>query len=348
MSLLFFVFYLLFIGMAMISRDNRRLQLTFYMIGGWVIMLLAFTIDRSNLPDYSEYLNNLQSVDNLHIEVSFIFIRYLVQNFFGNEIIVAFIIYALLGVGIKLVAIRRLTELSLLSLAIYLSYFFQLHDLIQIRAGVASACLLLCIKPLYDRNLRLFLYFTLFAILFHYSALIILPLWFLNPRKEYRWIYALIIPASMIAYYCGISILSLLKLIPIEHIRMKVEAYEEISIYGNSWSAASDELNPFRLWHMFRVVVYYWLLWRLPIILKYNNYALIMMKIYAIGLSFLWIGASLSIIGGRIFELLAIVEIVLWPFIYYTVKPRTIGIVLVALLGLCNLYYSIYVYEFWL
>ena len=108
----------------------------------------------------------------------------IIYSLIGPYPIYLFLLFAILGVSFKLIAIKQLTELWFLSLILYLSNFFILHEMTQIRAGVASAFLLLCVKPIYDRDLKRFLLFAVLGFLFHYSAIVILPLWFLGIKAR--------------------------------------------------------------------------------------------------------------------------------------------------------------------
>lgn len=85
---------------------------------------------------------------SISIEPTFEIISYL-TNF--NERIV-FFIYAL-AVSIKFLAIRQISKFPFLSIFTYISLYFVLLEMTQIRAGVAIGIFLLSIKDIYNRNL---------------------------------------------------------------------------------------------------------------------------------------------------------------------------------------------------
>lgn len=66
-----------------------------------------------------------------------------------------------------------------LSLVFFYSYFFLLHGVIQMRAGVASGFFFLSIIPLYNKKLISFILLSACACFFHVSSLLVLPLYFL-------------------------------------------------------------------------------------------------------------------------------------------------------------------------
>ena len=89
--------------------------------------------------------------------------------------VLLFVIYASIGVTCKIFAIKRLTSLLFLSLVIYISNVYLLHDMTQIRAGVASGIFLLAIRPLAEHKIFRYTALILLAALFHYSSLLLLP-----------------------------------------------------------------------------------------------------------------------------------------------------------------------------
>ena len=59
---------------------------------------------------------------------------------------------------------------------VYISNIFVLHDMIQIRAAVASGMLLLAVFYKVRSQFIPFIVTTIIAFLFHYSAILILPI----------------------------------------------------------------------------------------------------------------------------------------------------------------------------
>jgi hypothetical protein len=191
------------IAMIAIFPPNTKLvyNLFFILCGILLMVIAAFRGDGDS--DYSGYIEMFNRQDFFVVEPTFTLISYIVRTFLGGNVIYLFIIYAILGVTIKLFAIKQLSELWFLSVVIYVSNFFILHEMTQIRAGVASAFLLLCVKPIYERNGKMFLLFTTIACLFHYSAIIILPLWFLTTNPKKTWLL-LSVPISYSFFFLNI------------------------------------------------------------------------------------------------------------------------------------------------
>jgi hypothetical protein len=107
--------------------------LIFILIAG----LRPIGLDRDSI-NYAELIQSTVDVNLLDKEPAFWIIKRFNDIFFFGNIHTFFLIFATLGVSIKFLAIKRLSKLPLLSLIAYLSLYFILHEMTQIRAGVAA------------------------------------------------------------------------------------------------------------------------------------------------------------------------------------------------------------------
>lgn len=270
--LLFYVFIVL-ISLYPFRHEQTK-KAIFWFLGVCLVLNAGLRGDVDN--DYAGYVKYYLFSDyGFNVEPAFHAIVYVVRNILFDNVVFLFLIYAILGVLLKMVAIKQLTSLWFLSLLIYFSFFYILQDLTQIRAGVATGILLLCIKPLYERNFKRFVLYTIIAFLFHYSALLILLLWFLKPVKINVFLYAILIPTAYCFYYLDISFSKLLLLIPIDAIQSKVEIY-----YNISESAQSVQTNVLNIMQILKCLLSFFLLWKIDIITTYNKYAPLLLKIY--------------------------------------------------------------------
>ena len=137
--------FIIIVVMAVLPIDeNGKLSYALLVVLGVLLFVLAGFRKGSQFPDYSSYLilyEDIKSGDVI-VELSFLYIAKLV-HFIFNNVLFLFLIYALIGVSLKLKSIRQLTDLWLLSLVVYASNFFILHEMIQIRVGVYAGFLLL-------------------------------------------------------------------------------------------------------------------------------------------------------------------------------------------------------------
>lgn len=330
MIFILFATFFLFVLCSFIVPKELLNKYLLYIFLGIILVLIAGFRNEQVVRDYVNYVTYFHEQDFLQVEPTFVLISKSIYLLIGPYPIYIFVLFATLGVSLKLVAIKQLTSLWFLSLLIYSSNFFILHEMTQMRAGVASALLLLCIKPIYERDLKRFLLFSILGFLFHYSAIVILPLWFLGIKARKNFLL-FSIPVAYIIYFSGINLITT---IPIPVIQSKISIYQTLMELGDEESIL---INVFNFVFIGRIALFYFLLYKYELIVSYNKYAPILLKIYCISLLSYLVLAVMPPIATRINELFAIVEIVLIPLIYYAFKPTWFGKSIVFFIGLCFL-----------
>lgn len=332
--LIFFVF--IFFVAFYPPRNEQAKKSLFWLVG--ICLAVNAGLRESVDLDYVGYLSYYNSVENgLALEPTFHIISYIVRNILFDNVIFLFLIYAILGVILKMIAIKQLTNLWFLSLLIYLSFLYILQDMTQIRAGVATGILLLCIKPLYERNFKRFILYVIIATLFHYSALLILPLWFLKPVKINTLLYASLIPIAYCCHFLDISFSRLLPLIPIDAIQNKAQLYIDITK-----NMQNEQTNVFNIIQVLKCFVSFFLLWKINLITVHNKYAPLLLKIYILSAVFFLLFSDIPGLGFRGSELLGIVEIIVIPLMVYAFSPSRWAAIFPVLIGAILIYVNLF------
>ena len=306
-------------------------------------VLTACLIDKEGLPDYEQYVTyfSIADTDIISLEPTFILISYLIKILFNGDVFWGFAIYLVLGTIIKVFAIKRLTSLWFLSFALYIGSYWTYYELIQIRAGVAAAFFLMALKPLFERDIKRFLFYSLCAICFHYSAIMILPLWFIKGTLKNRYFYMLLIPICILLYFCHVDFMSVMSLLPIPYIQNKIETYSLVAQLGSDRGMiTAAEYNPFIPWYLLKafLAILMWLF--VKRISIYNKYAVLLLKIYTIGVALLWCLPSIPIAATRCSEFLSIVQVILIPLFVYAARQRKIMYVVPILYGIVWIYWN--------
>lgn len=325
----------------MVATDfikTRYKTVLFIGLGFFLFIVAAFrpsTIDRDYLS-YVRLFDENMRVGEAFIEPSFLLITNFIHRFLFSKVIFLFIFYAGFAVSIKFIAIKQLSHFWFLSALLYVSYSFLLHDLTQIRAGVSVGVVLLCIKPLYERKGIRFLLLAFLAIFFHFSAILLLFLWFLDPTKINTKLYAASIFISYIIFFSSSVILTnVINYLPEGILINKIARYQ----YDNG-----AILNVFNSWQMMRCVLCLIFLWKIDIINEKNKYGILLTKIYVLATVAFVLLASNPTFAGRVSDLFSIIDIVLVPCLVYIIKPKMAGIVSVILIAflylVLNLYYN--------
>ena len=339
-----YIFLLLFIIIvSLIFLEDYLGDYNNYAYWGLCIILILFCAFRTIGvdPDSENYETIFKSSSNnpkLLVEFSFLFFTDIVKSF-TNDVHYLFLIYAFLGITIKFYALRQLSPWYFLPVVIYFGNYFILHDFIQIRAGVASAMLLLAIKPLSEGNKKRAIVYFLIANMFHYSSLVFYPILFFSNNLSKIWKYALVasMPVGAILFLLRIDFLSAL---PIPYIQDKIEMYKALTETG---FFEEFTLKNVPLWIQYTIILYS--LYFYDTILEKCPMLPLLLKITAYSMFFFFALSSISVVAGRFQELLGIVELALFPYIYYTLRPQVFGKIAVCFIAVVKIVFTLFVWK---
>ena len=308
--------------------DKRVVNISYVLMFTMLILLAGFRpsdIDK----DYESYLRMYYSGDDdFSVEITFKWIAEFVRKALGHPVFL-FLIYAFLSLVLKAFAIRQLSHQVFLPVLMLFSTSYVLHDFNQIRAGVAAGFFLLAIPNLREGRRLFFIVYTILAILFHYSALIILFLLFLSSKPMSRWQYILygsIIPICYVLHFLGIDIFYA---VPIPYFEEKIAIYEKMQN-----SQAGMDINVFNLLILTKIAIVYYLLYFSPLLEKKNRYFPILLKIEILSIVGFLLLTGIPVLSFRVNEFLGVVEIVLFPMVFYTLKPVWVANTVVILMSL--------------
>ena len=339
-----YIFLLLFIIIvSLIFLEEYLGDYKKYAYWGLCIIMILFCAFRTIGvdPDSETYEDIFKSNSNnpkLLVESSFLFISEIIKNF-TDDIHYLFLIYAILGITIKFYALRQLSPWYFLPLIIYFSNYFILHDFIQIRAAVASAMLLLAIKPLSEGNKKKAIVYFLIANVFHYSSLVFYPILFFSNNLSRIWKYALIaiMPVGAILFLLRLDFLSAL---PIPYIQEKLDMYKTLTETG---FFEEFNLKNVPLWIQYAIILYS--LYFYDTILEKCPALPILLKTTAYSMFFFFSFSSVSVVAGRFQELLGIVELALFPCVCHTFRPQFYGKIAVCFIAVVKIYFILFVWK---
>ena len=296
---------------------------------GWLLFLLAtvLTLCAAFRPegmdkDYISYLgyyHNPNSGMALLTEPTFRLICS-VARLFGIPMLI-FVIYAFLAIPLKTYAITRLSPFYYLSILVWFSHLYIVQDMTQIRVAVAAALYLFSLPFLVEGKKIKYVLIILVAILFHYSSLFLLPIVFLD-NLQLSWLKkSLLLLLPLVFYFTSIISIDLLYLIPIPFIQEKIVVYEEMRKYSGMF----DELNTFNIMALFRLFVYYLLLWKYDVVAKSYKYTPLLIKIFCYSIC-IYSGLSFfPVFAVRAQELIGTIDFITFPLLVFTIRPVWLG-----------------------
>lgn len=332
--------FLMLIIFYLISLDDT-VPILYY--GICVVILISIAGLRkpgvdADMETYKQFYNSIDSIGFFQVEPTFKWIVLFVRYIFDTPTYL-FLIYAILGVCIKTYAFKSLSEFFFLSLIVYYSFYFLLHEMTQIRVGVASGIFLLSIKDLYNKSYPGYIIKICFAGLFHYSAFVFLPLIFLNTQEIKPIIWYVLLGVAYLFFFLRIGIVDLVAFLPIPIIQEKISAYRllldqnihsDISIY-----------NPIIL---YKVAFSVFCLYNWKKLQQFNPYSIILIKIFLLSNIIFVLFTELPVLSGRLSQLYGISEIILLPFVFYIFESKIFSLLYILfisfLLLAIRLYYT--------
>lgn len=266
-------------------------------------------------------------------ELSFSVIVNFADKVLNNPVTGTFLIYAILGVGIKLYAIKIYSRMQLFSIFIYISIFYVLFDMTGIRAGVASSICLLSIQDIAEKKPVPFFLKAGVAFFFHYSAVVMIPLYFLTNRKPLKVLYLFLPVAAIIAGYYNLGSVLL------ENIKHIFPAIIESKITG--YLSLSDGLKIFAPYFISKVMILYYSLFSLDDFK--GKYDYLEIKIFAWAIIILYMFSPSGAIASRIFDFFALIQIFLFPSIIIASKRKTVMLFLFICYLLMTFYHQLFI-----
>lgn len=307
-----------------------------------LLIIMAGTREVGIDPDSANYehlfLNPYSNRSLDAVEFSFLIIAQ-TFNSITNDVHALFFVYALLGVLLKFIAFRKYDENSwLLIVLMYISYYYELHETCQIRAGVLSGCMLMAIPYIADGQRMKALFWIIIGTFFHLSGIILLPLLFLGNKplgKIWKILLALSVPVSYL--FAGLNIgMDIFSEIP--YIGNKLELYNQIEETGKGIVSSLELFSPFQL---FTIAVFYYMLFWADVLTEKSRYFPLMLKIMAMALASYAFFSFIPVIGERMGSMYRTIIIVLFPTVVYTIWPKWGGVILFIMISFVFLNFSL-------
>lgn len=305
------------------------------------ILLFAFAALRPIGADADSrtYAVLYESVREEFIEWSFVGLSKLVHVLF-DDVRWLFVLYALLAIPVHAYGIFRLSPYVLLSLLIWFSHYFVVHDYTQIRVAVSIGIWFVGLSFLCQGKRWKYFLTVLFSIFFHYTAVaFLLPLFFSNKPLNSR---GRIFLASIVLFVYALYFahIDLIVSLPIPYMQNKIEEYQRIRDMG----IMGDEINVFNMVFLLRVTMFFFFLLKYPRVVRKFPNASLLLKVYCCSLAS-YVGLSgLPIVAGRVRELFGVVEVILFPMLLVTVRPIAFGRLMLVILALgflsLNIFYN--------
>jgi len=343
MSIYFLIFFVITIFCIFDIDDQVDKLFVFWAICVGLIFLAGFRPAEAS-TDYVNYLEFFREIKpgltfyekGSFSEPFYNFIPAFIK-FLGINVIYAFLVYAILGVTFKGIAIIKLTPLIFLSLLIYYSNFFLLHEMTQIRIGVAIGLYLIGVPFIITKNIFKFSIIMLLAVCFHFSAILLWLTYFMNhntfSRKKYITIIGIALPLTLLK----LDLLSFLRFLPLGVFAEKIDFY-----YGAMQTGAfTTEINVFNIVTLINILVCLIFIWKIELFQARFRYSILFVKMYILSLIIFMLLSFMPPLAFRFRELFEVVQIILLPQLFFLFKEKLVGRLIVISLASLLFYMNV-------
>lgn len=335
--MLIYIILLLVLVVNCCFENNKKLFNFSIFILFIVAALRSDDVDR----DYKTYISIYEYLINggsYTIEPTFILLTYISHVITGSYFFI-FVIYAALALHYKSKYIRYFSPYICLSLLIYYSNFYFVHELTQIRIGVASAIGFYSLKYIIDGRKNKFIAFVLVATLFHFSMIILLvSLMFDTKRISNKFIFSsfLLIIISYSIIILNFNPLEILRYIPISVLQEKLTIYKYQT--ANGMVEAVNVFSALQVIHIGVLIVVFCNANKFD-----DNPSMVLLcKLYSLSPISLALLSSLPAFAIRISELFSVADIIVLPILALYCKQRKIARFAVVLLAVLVFFMNLY------
>jgi hypothetical protein len=312
------------------DTNNRFLMLSSFL----VLLIVAAFRDGSYFHDYSNYVNHIDNFDFswrefASKEVGFVLISAF-SKLFLNSAGVFFFVFAFFSLAVKYYVFKNMRDRFYFSLYIYVCLFFIPHELTQIRVSVAASFFMLAYISILEGRRQFFYMACFMAILFHYSAIFLLPMYFILRRRLYYNVFFMLLPLLGF-YFHYIDLLALLIDFFIEYAPGGLSY--KLAIYNDFVSSGSmKKINLFNLNFIGFLFLYF--LISIPVAVAKLDYSsdreiITIWRLMSVCI-FLYLSFSyMAVLSFRVYELLSVPLAISVPcIVHYYVQKSAIKFIL--------------------
>lgn len=200
-----------------------------------------------------DFYNELRSEGLLlaNFEPGFSLIIILFKSFFEvNYGLAIMLFFAIASVFLKVYSFNKIAFNPFLLILFYYSTYYFLHEMTQIRVGLAVSVFFMGL-PLYLNGKKLYFFLCiLLATAFHYSAILFLLIYLLDSKYLTRTVLGFMLLASVVLGFYKLPLLGLLGDIAIADLSPKLSHYTEVVEAG-----VASSINVFNSANLLTMVV---------------------------------------------------------------------------------------------
>lgn len=330
--------------------NSCKVRLSYILpVSSLLLFVIAFIFPYDSYVDrlnYVGYYNVITSGGVLFVEPAFYAIAYLSKILVGGSFLI-FPIFALIGILLKIYVLNRMSPNIYLSLLVYLSYFYLLHDNAQIRIGAAMTFVLLAFYFYYYLNSKLIIYllFVLIGLMFHISVIVFafIPMVISRGRGLHvQFVFMATVSSFMlvVAHLLGYSVLD----IAMKHLTEGVLESDKYGAYVENAQSVGLYSAVVKLVPAYMIILLY-LIFSKRIIRLFPE-ASVYARVLCVGTIAFSLLAPFQTVAYRIFDLFYFFSILLIPIVALSFRMQIERYIFVFCLSVIYFVYVHFVIDF--
>ncbi len=326
---MFIPFYFLLMAaataLALFERDeeqkSRTEQLVYFCFVMVLFVVAAFRpigIDQ----DSANYVALFNGVDNKDVEMEASF--YMIVNFchtLTDDPRILFVIYALLAIPIKAVGMARSSRLWMLSLVVWMGYYYIYQDFTQIRVAVSTGIFLFSLRFLGEGKRTVTFLLYLLAVFFHSTAALYLPLLFMGTKPLGNIWKATLSVLPLLGIVVNLMHIDPVVMLPIPQLQERIELYETLRDSG----VMGESISTFNIPFLFKLFIFYFILWKNEYIMEKVPHLALYLKVFVYSITCYLVFSFMPVMAWRLSEVTGVIEVLLFPAIAYAFREQIYG-----------------------
>lgn len=274
---------------------------------------------------YIQIYDLVNSNVKVNQEITFVIACKLIYNL-GLGVRMLFVLYGTVTLYLKIKSITSNTIFPYLSFLLYFSCWFVLHDVYQIRVGVAIALFYFSIPYLRDKRWKEYIIISFVASLFHVQAILMFFLIFISKSKISLFTeikYVILLFLSYAFYFLKIDILK----ISISTLsRIGIPRFEQLNYYydvANSGIIDLGKINAFSPIVLVRLFIVLFLFSNYRRLNSVSNYPLLI-RILTLSFAIRMFLYPVPVLGMRVYEYFTSIDIFIFPLLLKIFKEKKV------------------------
>ena len=298
--------------------------------------------------DYLNYENGLVYIEDVNSQTEDSFIPFFEPGFYllavtakwlfpAHFVAAIMMFYALASVAMKVTSIRLMAINPFMVLLMYFSQYFLLHEMTQIRIGLAAGMFFIGLYQYCNGRKDFFIASVAVATFLHYSSLLYLLVLLIDPVSFNRFRLLALLALTFVLSLVKLPLLGLVNIFGGQYFS-KLDNYLKLVESGQA-----EQINTLNALSLLTLALAVTLVAFIPTeALQRNRFMIVHLKILVLSLLILSAMSSLPTIAFRMSELFGVISMFAVYYLRYVIPNRILAICLMLAMAASYFYVNLF------